>query len=468
MFARVRIRVTPHPALWHSRSVGFRSLSATAAGASQSVLDRYERFISEGKLKRDEKQVALARRLDRLSGLISKYNVDRHVWRAEKERLEQLRREQQELERSRAAQAKLIGDAASRPEPKVIKLVQRHQSSTEGGAQPPSEPVLPAIKVPRGIYVHGNVGTGKTMLMDMFLEGLAVPKQRVHLHNFIQEIHGQIHKQRQIRKRGAHEIIKEMGADLAKNNVVLAFDEFFVTDIADSAILEALLDAMMQDGIVLVATSNVDPNDLHTSFNSFLPRLLAQCKVHNIDSNLDYRESAVESAGGPLRDFHIVSNDPLSIMGNMVRAHENELTKGLNLMCGFNRSIAIPYVWREGTESVACMTFEWLCCSSINNFGPNEYHTICDHFDKVIVADIPEIRIKPGRVGDQSRRFGTFLDIAYDAGIKVVTISKHEDFFVADEDDLPENIDEDPQAVASLRSFMRARSRWRHLSTGRA
>src|SRR3982751_1469561 len=151
----------------------------------------------------------------------------------------------------------------------------------------------------RGLYIHGGVGRGKTMLMDMFFELLPVRrKRRVHFNDFMADVQDRIQKHRQARKDGTvkeDDPIPPVAKALAEEAWVLCFDEFSVTDIADAMILSRLFAALFAAGVVLVATSNVAPDDLYRDglnrplFEPFIRTLREYTEIFALDNGKDYR-----------------------------------------------------------------------------------------------------------------------------------------------------------------------------------
>ncbi|MFC6050713.1 cell division protein ZapE, partial [Methylobacterium hispanicum] len=167
---------------------------------------------------------------------------------------------------------------------------------------------------PRGLYIWGSVGRGKTMLMDLFHEAAPGPKRRVHFHGFLADAHERIHNYRQALKRGevkGDDPIGPVADALAGEASLLCFDEFTVTDIADAMILGRLFKALFARGVTVVATSNVEPDRLYEGglnralFLPFIAELTERVSVMRLDSRTDFR---LEKLGGaPV--YHVPADD---------------------------------------------------------------------------------------------------------------------------------------------------------------
>jgi Predicted ATPase len=152
----------------------------------------------------------------------------------------------------------------------------------------------------RGFYIHGKVGIGKSVLMDMFYNSLEMEsKLRIHFHLFMQEIHKKIKVQRKLSKRG--DPIKYVAKNISKKYKVICLDEFQVNDTADAMILQRLFEKIFQKNTLLICTSNTEPNDLYFNginrqlFFPFINLIKKECETFEIESKEDYRLKKLKS-----------------------------------------------------------------------------------------------------------------------------------------------------------------------------
>jgi cell division protein ZapE len=268
----------------------------------------------------------------------------------------------------------------------------------------------------KGLYIHGGVGRGKTMLMDMFFELVpARAKRRVHFNDFMADVHDRIQKHRAARKEGTvkeDDPIPPVARQLADQAWVLCFDEFSVTDIADAMILSRLFSALFADGVVLVATSNVAPGDLYRDglnrqlFLPFIGLLERNTEVVALDSDRDYRQGKLSRMPVYLTPDDAAAERAMDKAWAAVsRGAEAEETIALK-----GRRIAVP----RASGRAARFSFAALCDAPL---GARDYLAIAERYDTVFIDHVPVL--------DQTRRnptkrFILLIDTLYDKKIRVV------------------------------------------------
>ena len=268
---------------------------------------------------------------------------------------------------------------------------------------------------PRGLYIVGDVGRGKTMLMDLFYEGAAVPlKRRVHFHAFMVDVHARIHAWREARKRGEIKGDDPIApAALAAEARLLCFDEFTVTDIADAMILGRLFTALFADGVTVVATSNVAPEDLYsgglnrTLFLPFIALLGQRMETVRLDAARDFRYSRLTEAATWFAPVDDAAGAALDRIFRQLTGCERGEPARLPLL---GREILVP----EAVGDVARFPFAALCEAPM---GSVDFLAIARHYGTVLVDGIRVMR--PGE-RDVAKRFINLVDTLYDERVKLI------------------------------------------------
>jgi cell division protein ZapE len=268
----------------------------------------------------------------------------------------------------------------------------------------------------RGLYLHGGVGRGKTMLMDLFYRACqADRKRRAHFNDFMADVHDRIHAHRQAFKAGEtkrEDPIPPVAEALAEQAWVLCFDEFAVTDIADAMILSRLFTALFNQGIVLVATSNVAPDDLYRDglnrslFLPFVDLLKAHTDVMPLDSPTDYRlEKLIRMP---------VYHAPLGTKADAeMNAAFAVATEGVSPAPATvevkGRTIAVPLAARN----VARFSFAALCEAPL---GARDYLAIAERYQTLFIDGVPVMDMAQRNA---AKRFILLIDTLYDKNVRL-------------------------------------------------
>jgi cell division protein ZapE len=260
----------------------------------------------------------------------------------------------------------------------------------------------------KGLYIWGGVGRGKTWLMDLFYEHLPVQrKQRIHFHRFMQRVHNNLKSQGQVR-----DPLPRIAREWAKDCSVLCLDEFFVSDIADAMLLGGLLESLFDQGVTLVTTSNIPPDELYKNGlqrAKFLPAIALikrKNRVIDLSGDTDYRLRILEQS----EIFHY----PLDEQAEQV------MTRSFNRMaaeCELNHNLDINgrnFHARRRGDGIIWFDFQELCEKPR---GGIDYIEIARAFNTVVLSNMPQLGEQDSNA---ARRFITMVDEFYDRNVKLL------------------------------------------------
>jgi cell division protein ZapE len=331
------------------------------------ILDRYEALVATGELRADPDQAKAAERLEAL---------------------------QRELEKSHAA----IG---------LLGRLRRRKAHS-----------------PRGVYMWGGVGRGKSMLMDLFHDTLAIPeKRRVHFHAFMLEVHALL---REERKKEAGDPILPVAATIGRNLRCLAFDEMVVNNSADAMIMSRLFTALIRDeNVTIVTTSNRAPSHLYKDglnrehFLPFIALIETELDVMTLDGPTDYR---LQRLGGmdtwhtPLGEAATAQTREAFYRLTDYPPEDAEHVPAAQLQLGGGRLLHVP----KSLKGVGVFSFKRLCGEPR---GAADYLAIAHAYHSVIIVGIP--KMGPDK-RNEAARFVTLIDALYENKVKLIATADAE------------------------------------------
>lgn len=271
---------------------------------------------------------------------------------------------------------------------------------------------------PHGLYLVGDVGRGKSMLMDLFFDVADVPrKRRVHFHQFMQECHARIHAWRREPHRLADphsdDPIPPLADAIAAEAWLLCFDEFQVNDIADAMILGRLFKALFARGVVVVATSNTRPDELFAgqpgrdAFLPFIELLKQYLDLLVMQGERDFRRARLNRRP----TWHVPSDARAdAALDEAFRELTGGTAAKAERLMVMGHQLPVP----QAAQGVARFDFDALCGQPL---GPGDYLALATHYQVVVLDGVP--RLSPENY-DKARRFITLIDALYDHRVKLV------------------------------------------------
>lgn len=269
----------------------------------------------------------------------------------------------------------------------------------------------------QGLYIYGEVGRGKTMLMDLFFKTVENPKKkRVHFNSFMLEIHEKIFNWRNEHQEKARnkDPIPAIAKSIAEESIILCFDEFQVKDIADAMILSRLFSELFALGVVVVATSNVQPENLYKDgiqreqFMPFIDVLRHYVDIVNLDAKADYRLQKIRALSRTY--FTPLGEKAEDFLNKAMAEITNDAPTEIRRLTVQGRELKI----QKTAGSVARFSFSELCEQPL---AAADYIEIAKNFSTVIISDIP--KIKSGH-RDVAMRFTLLVDELYNKKVRLL------------------------------------------------
>lgn len=318
-----------------------------------------------------------------------------------------------------------------RSDPVQEKVVQRLQAVHDQLAAPPPKPARKGLLArfgfgaaekspagPRGLYIWGPVGRGKSMVMDLFFADAPVAqKRRVHFHEFMLEVQARLHRRREeLAAKGAPpetDTIVPIAREIAAEARLLCFDEFQVTNIADAMILGRLFETLFDEGITVIATSNRAPDDLYKNglqrdrFLPFIELLKQRLEVLELGGGRDYRMDRMRELDVYLTPLGAWATKKLDEAFRTLADGADGEPRVLRTQ---GRDVPVP----RAAPGVAMAHYLDWCARPM---GAADFLCIADHFHTVILAEIP--KMGPDN-RDKAARFVTMIDSFYERKVKFI------------------------------------------------
>jgi cell division protein ZapE len=262
--------------------------------------------------------------------------------------------------------------------------------------------------IPKGVYMHGGVGRGKSFLMDCFFNAVPLKrKTRLHFHEFMREVHRELAD-----LQGTANPLDVLAKRMAERYKLICFDEFHISDVTDAMILHRLLTALFENGVGFVTTSNFKPNDLYPG-GLHRDRILPAIKLLNehlqvlsVDNGTDYRRRTLEAMQTYMTPLGEVADQAMDVAFNaLAEQHDENPVLHIEAREIMAHRMAGGVVW---------FTFRTLCGGPRSQ---NDYLEIASRFHTVFLSGVPQMSV---RMASEARRFTWLVDVLYDRRVKLV------------------------------------------------
>ena len=266
---------------------------------------------------------------------------------------------------------------------------------------------------PAGLYIYGDVGRGKSMLMDLFFAAAPIgPKRRVHFHAFMLEVHDRLHALRSGGKR-VDDLLPAVAAEMAERATLLCFDEFHVTNIADAMLLARLFRGLFERGTIVVATSNWAPDDLYKGglqrdlFLPFIALVKEKLDVLHLDARHDYRLARLMS----MKVYHVPLGPAADRALDEAFAALTDGDPGApDAVEIYGRAVPVP----RAAKGVARFSYAELCEQPL---GAADFLAIAGRFHTLVLSGIPRFRTE---AKNAPKRFATLIDTLYECKTRLI------------------------------------------------
>lgn len=262
--------------------------------------------------------------------------------------------------------------------------------------------------IPRGVYMHGGVGRGKSFLMDCFFNAVPLQrKTRLHFHEFMREVHRELAE-----LKGTVNPLDELGKRIARRHRLICFDEFHVADVTDAMILHRLLAAMFENRVSIVATSNFHPDELYPNGlhrDRILPAielLKDKLEIVNVDNGTDYRRRTLEQ----VRLYHTPLGPEADAAMDEAFGRLAEAKDGDPVLNIEHRELRA----RRRAGGVVWFDFKVLCGGPRSQ---NDYLELASQFHTLLLSGVPQMS---PRLASEARRFTWLVDVLYDRRVKLI------------------------------------------------